>query len=124
MLKQVGIDAIAVHVPRLFVNLDGEWAQVRANELGEPSVDALVGKVTNGVGVRRMAVPGNRTGSCCSVASSMACGTLAGPPGPARFLRPFGALGCAPRHGPERATAPPRGFREGPHGAPVPDRPT
>jgi hydroxymethylglutaryl-CoA synthase len=57
MVKQVGIDTIAVHVPRLFVDLDGEWAQVRASELGEPSVEAFVGKVTNGVGVRRMAVP-------------------------------------------------------------------
>src|SRR5690242_17403152 len=57
MATQVGIDAIAVHVPRLFVDLTGEWASVRASELGEASVDALIGKVTTGVGVRRMAVP-------------------------------------------------------------------
>lgn len=57
MTTQVGIDAIAVHVPRLFVDLTGEWANVRASELGEASVEALIGKVTTGVGVRRMAVP-------------------------------------------------------------------
>lgn len=57
MTTQVGIDTIAVHVPRLFVDLTGEWATVRAGELGEDSIDALIGKVTKGVGVRRMAVP-------------------------------------------------------------------
>lgn len=57
MATQVGIDTIAVYVPRLFVDLAGEWATVRASELGEASVDALIGKVTTGVGVRRMAVP-------------------------------------------------------------------
>ena len=57
MLKHVGIDTIAVHVPKLFVDLAGEWAEVRASELGEPSVDALIGKVTTGVGVQWMAVP-------------------------------------------------------------------
>ncbi|MFO0551300.1 MAG: hydroxymethylglutaryl-CoA synthase [Polyangiaceae bacterium] len=53
----VGIDAIAVHVPRLFVDLCGEWASVRAADLGEASVDQLVGKVKKGVGVVEMAVP-------------------------------------------------------------------
>ncbi|HTJ84048.1 MAG TPA: hydroxymethylglutaryl-CoA synthase [Polyangiaceae bacterium] len=53
----VGIDAIAVHVPRLYLDLREEWARVRASELGEPSVEHLVGKVTKGVGVAEMAVP-------------------------------------------------------------------
>jgi hydroxymethylglutaryl-CoA synthase len=57
MNPQVGIDTIAVHVPRLFVDLAGEWAAARASQLGETSIDALIGKVTSGVGVQRMAVP-------------------------------------------------------------------
>jgi hydroxymethylglutaryl-CoA synthase len=57
MDKQVGIDAIAVHIPRLVVDLQGEWAQTRAGELGEPSVDHLIGKITRGVGVCQMSVP-------------------------------------------------------------------
>lgn len=57
MKPTVGIDAIAVHVPRLFVDLSGEWANVRAPELGEKGVAELVSKVTSGVGVRQMAIP-------------------------------------------------------------------
>lgn len=53
----VGIDAIAVHVPRLYMDLCGEWASVRAPELGEASVEQLVGKVKKGVGVEQMAIP-------------------------------------------------------------------
>ncbi len=53
----VGIDALAVHVPRLYVNLVGEWAEARAKAFGEPSVDALIGKVKKGVGVVEMSVP-------------------------------------------------------------------
>jgi hydroxymethylglutaryl-CoA synthase len=55
--RTVGIDALAVHVPRLYLDLRDEWARVRAPELGEPSVEHLVGKVTKGVGVTEMAVP-------------------------------------------------------------------
>lgn len=55
--RPVGIDALAVHVPRLYLDLRDEWARVRAPELGEPSVEHLVGKVTKGVGVAEMAVP-------------------------------------------------------------------
>ncbi len=55
--RTVGIDAVGVHVPRLYLDLRDEWARVRAPELGEPSVEHLVGKVTKGVGVTEMAVP-------------------------------------------------------------------
>lgn len=54
--KGVGIDAIGVYIPRLYVDLTGEWARVRAPALAEGDVRKLVGKVTEGVGVRRMAV--------------------------------------------------------------------
>src|SRR6188768_1854709 len=53
----VGIDAMAVHVPRLYMDLCGEWASTRASEMGEASVEQLVGKVRRGVGVEQMAVP-------------------------------------------------------------------
>src|SRR5262245_12440189 len=43
-----GIDAIATYVPRLYLDLTGEWATARNIE---------VGKVTQGVGVRKMAIP-------------------------------------------------------------------
>src|SRR5271167_2131019 len=52
----VGIDSIGVYVPRLYVDLTGEWARARAPALADGDVRKLVGKVTEGVGVRRMAV--------------------------------------------------------------------
>jgi hydroxymethylglutaryl-CoA synthase len=52
----VGIDSIGVYVPRLYVDLTGEWARVRAPALADGDLRKLVGKVTEGVGVRRMAV--------------------------------------------------------------------
>jgi hydroxymethylglutaryl-CoA synthase len=52
----VGIDSIGVYVPRLYVDLTGEWARVRAPVLADGDIRKLVGKVTEGVGVRRMAV--------------------------------------------------------------------
>ncbi len=57
LVDAVGIDTIAVHVPRLFMDLCGQWAEVRARELGEASVEQLVGKVKKGVGVEQMAIP-------------------------------------------------------------------
>lgn len=56
MDRAIGIDSIGVYVPRLYVDLTGEWAKVRAPLLSGGDVDKLVGKVTDGVGVRRMAV--------------------------------------------------------------------
>jgi hydroxymethylglutaryl-CoA synthase len=55
-LPPVGIDAYAVHIPRLYVDLTGAWATDRANARGEDR-EAFVGKMTRGLGVRRMAVP-------------------------------------------------------------------
>jgi hydroxymethylglutaryl-CoA synthase len=57
MKKTIGIDSIGVFVPRLYVDLTGEWAQVRASALSQGDVHKLVGKVTDGVGVTRMAIP-------------------------------------------------------------------
>jgi hydroxymethylglutaryl-CoA synthase len=54
--RPVGIDAIGVYVPRLYVDLTGEWATARAPLLTRGDVDKLIGKVIEGVGVRRMAV--------------------------------------------------------------------
>jgi hydroxymethylglutaryl-CoA synthase len=54
--RAIGIDSIGVYVPRLYVDLTGEWAKVRAPLLTGGDVDKLVGKVVDGVGVRRMAV--------------------------------------------------------------------
>lgn len=56
MQRPIGIDAVAAYVPRLYVDLTREWAHARAPLLTEGSVDALVGKVVDGVGVRRMAI--------------------------------------------------------------------
>jgi hydroxymethylglutaryl-CoA synthase len=57
MHKAIGIDSIGVYVPRLYVDLTAEWAQVRAPLFAQGDVGKLVGKVTDGVGVTRMAVP-------------------------------------------------------------------
>jgi len=54
--RPIGIDSIGVYVPRLYVDLTGEWATVRAPLLTGGDVDKLVGKVVEGVGVRRMAI--------------------------------------------------------------------
>jgi|CZKU01.1.fsa_nt_gi hydroxymethylglutaryl-CoA synthase len=54
--RAIGIDSIGVYVPRLYVDLTAEWAKVRAPVLTRGDVDKLVGKVVDGVGVRRMAV--------------------------------------------------------------------
>jgi hydroxymethylglutaryl-CoA synthase len=56
MQRPVGIDAIGVYVPKLYVDLTGEWARVRAPVLAGGDTAKLVGKVTDGVGVRKMAV--------------------------------------------------------------------
>ncbi|MGD0677453.1 MAG: hydroxymethylglutaryl-CoA synthase [Polyangiaceae bacterium] len=56
MPRTFGIDSIGVYVPRLYVDLTGEWARVRAGVLADGDVKKLIGKVTDGVGVRRMAV--------------------------------------------------------------------
>jgi hydroxymethylglutaryl-CoA synthase len=56
MDRAIGIDSIGVYVPRLYVDLTGEWASARAPALSGGDVTKLVGKVTDGVGVRRMAV--------------------------------------------------------------------
>src|SRR3974390_2186721 len=56
MQSEIGIDAIGVYVPKLYVDLTGEWARVRAPALCGGDVDKLIGKVTDGVGVRKMAI--------------------------------------------------------------------
>ena len=56
MSRAIGIDSIGVYVPRLYVDLTGEWARVRARTLADGDVQKLVGKVTGGIGVRRMAI--------------------------------------------------------------------
>ncbi|HLK38006.1 MAG TPA: hydroxymethylglutaryl-CoA synthase [Polyangiaceae bacterium] len=56
MDRPVGIDALGVYIPKLYVDLTGEWAVRRAPLLSGGDVAKLVGKVTDGVGVRRMAV--------------------------------------------------------------------
>jgi hydroxymethylglutaryl-CoA synthase len=56
MDRPVGIDALGVYIPRLYVDLTGEWAERRAPILSGGDVTKLVGKVTEGVGVRRMSV--------------------------------------------------------------------
>jgi hydroxymethylglutaryl-CoA synthase len=52
----IGIDSIGVYVPRLYVDLTADWAKARAPELSKGDVAKLVGKVTDGVGVTRMAI--------------------------------------------------------------------
>ena len=56
MDRRIGIDSIGVYVPRLYVDLTGQWATVRAPLLTGGDVEKLIGKVVDGVGVRRMAV--------------------------------------------------------------------
>lgn len=56
MRSTIGIDSIGVYVPRLYLDLTDEWARTRAPVLAGGDVQKLVGKVTDGVGVRRMAI--------------------------------------------------------------------
>lgn len=55
-LSSVGIDGVAVYVPRLYVDLTSEWAEARA-PLQSSDPATLVAKLTRGIGVRKMAVP-------------------------------------------------------------------
>jgi hydroxymethylglutaryl-CoA synthase len=56
MQRAIGIDCIGAYVPRLYIDLTGEWANTRAPLWSDGEVHKLVGKVTEGVGVTRMAV--------------------------------------------------------------------
>jgi len=52
----VGIDGISVYVPKLYLELGGEWARARASAAGT-DVATLAQKLSKGIGVRRMAIP-------------------------------------------------------------------
>jgi hydroxymethylglutaryl-CoA synthase len=52
----VGIDGLAVYIPRLYIDLTGEWAEVRGAAQGVDSAE-LVAKLTKGIGVSKMAIP-------------------------------------------------------------------
>lgn len=54
---KVGIDAVAYAVPKLMLPIAGPWAEKRADVFTQGDVDALVSKVTNGIGITEMAVP-------------------------------------------------------------------
>ncbi len=56
MERAIGIDAIGVYTPRLYLDLMSEWARVRAPVLAGGDVEKLRGKVADGVGVRKIAV--------------------------------------------------------------------
>jgi hydroxymethylglutaryl-CoA synthase len=53
---KVGIDAISVHIPKLYLPLTKEWAKVRAPLHSEGDVEGLVSKLKYGVGVLKMAI--------------------------------------------------------------------
>jgi len=53
--QPVGIDGIAVYVPRLYVDLTKEWALSRAGS--KAAMGDLVAKITTGIGVSRFSVP-------------------------------------------------------------------
>jgi hydroxymethylglutaryl-CoA synthase len=55
-LETVGIDGVAYAVPRLTLPIAGEWAERRASVFAHGDVDALVAKVSSGIGVTEMAV--------------------------------------------------------------------
>jgi hydroxymethylglutaryl-CoA synthase len=56
-MNSVGLDAVAFHVPKLALDLGGEWAEARYQALGEASLESLVSKITKGIGSRRIGIP-------------------------------------------------------------------
>lgn len=54
---KVGIDSISSYIPKLYLDLTGKWAEVRAVEQGLDSVEKLLGKIKKGIGVEKMAIP-------------------------------------------------------------------
>lgn len=54
---KLGIDAIAVYVPKLYMSLTGEWAGKRANIFANGNEADLIAKVEKGVGVVKMSIP-------------------------------------------------------------------
>lgn len=69
----VGIDAISVYVPRLYLDLCGDWARARAPAQGTDAA-MLTHKLTQGIGVRKMAIPDAHEDSATMAA--MACKSL------------------------------------------------
>lgn len=51
----VGIDSISFHIPRLYVDLLGEFSEVRSQQSGE-TLDKLRGKIQQGIGVEWMTI--------------------------------------------------------------------
>ncbi|KZN63269.1 hypothetical protein N473_17730 [Pseudoalteromonas luteoviolacea CPMOR-1] len=54
---KVGIDAMGVYVPKLYLDLTKEWAINRAPSASQESINALVGKVEKGIGIQKIAIP-------------------------------------------------------------------
>lgn len=52
----VGIDAIATHVPKLFVDMPTDFAASRFLDMGCSSREQLASKITNGIGIRKMSM--------------------------------------------------------------------
>ncbi|MBF0367016.1 MAG: hydroxymethylglutaryl-CoA synthase family protein [Oligoflexia bacterium] len=53
----VGIDRMAVYIPKLYLPLTEEWAQKRAEVFTKGDVKKLIQKIEKGVGVTKIAVP-------------------------------------------------------------------
>ncbi|HXI57501.1 MAG TPA: hydroxymethylglutaryl-CoA synthase, partial [Polyangia bacterium] len=66
----VGIDGLSVYVPRLYVDLTGEWALTRAGSASGAA--ELVAKITKGIGVHRFAVPDAHEDSATMAAMAVA----------------------------------------------------
>ena len=60
----VGIDDLAVYVPRLYLPLEGEFARSRGIDPG---------KLVKGIGIERMAVPDAHEDAATMAAMSLSC---------------------------------------------------
>ncbi len=54
---KVGIDSLAVYIPKTYLSLEGEWAEARAPIFTDGDLDKLIGKIKKGVGVTKVAIP-------------------------------------------------------------------
>ena len=57
MRKNVGIDAISLYIPKLFISFNGEWAMKRFASLGHKNPDELRNKINFGIGMQAMSLP-------------------------------------------------------------------
>ncbi|AXQ99564.1 hydroxymethylglutaryl-CoA synthase family protein [Pseudoalteromonas piscicida] len=71
MIMKVGIDAMGVYVPKLYLDLTKDWAVSRAPNTSLESINALRGKVDKGIGIQKISIPDHHEDSVTMAANAV-----------------------------------------------------